>query len=150
MRRIVFTSLLLVCVLRLWASTGKSLFITFTDNTKVEFALSDTPEVTIAGDSLVVTTPSLRASYLLQQVSTFTYSTATGIRVVSPDDISVGTDYVSVAGIHRDVRLFALNGTAVTVRPRFVGGHTVVILSDLPHGIYIVSIHGQSLKVTRK
>lgn len=141
---------MLVCAAAGFAATGMSLFITFTDNTKVEFALAEQPTVTIADDVLTVTTSSTTATYTLQKVNTFTYGSSTAIRTVSNDGVIIGSDQIIVTGTNPRLRIFALNGTAVKVEPKVVGDRTIVSLNNLSKGVYIISINGKSLKIARK
>ncbi len=83
MKRLILIFLASLSAAMVFAATGKSLFITFTDNTKAEFALADTPSVTVADDRLTVTTATTTASYELQLVSTFPYATTTAIAAVT-------------------------------------------------------------------
>lgn len=132
-----------------FADTGKSLFITFTDNTKAEFALADTPSVTVADDRLTVTTATTTASYELQLVSTFTYATTTAIAAVTQQGATLSGDRLVVPGTSADVSAYALDGRAVTLHAIAVGAQTVVDLGALPRGVYIIRANGKTLKIAK-
>ncbi|MGI6243774.1 MAG: hypothetical protein ACOYJK_09635 [Prevotella sp.] len=150
MKRLIFTYIMLVCAVVSFAGTGKSLFVTFTDNTKVEFALVETPVVTVSDNSLVITTTSTKASYLLQKVSMFTYGTTTAIRTLPIDGVSITPNRIVFNGIAQQVRVFALDGSRVKTYPVVVNGSTIISLDNLPRGIYIISMNGKSFKIVRK
>lgn len=150
MKRLFFTCLVFVCAVVAFADTGKSLFVTFTDNTKIEFALVETPVVTVSDNSLVVATTSATATYPLQKVSMLTYGTTTSIRKVSIDGVNITPNRIVFNGTAQQVRIFVLDGSRVEIDPVVVNGSTVVSLDKLPRGIYIISINGKSFKIIRR
>ncbi|MBM6993205.1 MAG: hypothetical protein I3J02_08075 [Prevotella sp.] len=150
MKRLFFTWLAVVCAVTCFADTGKSLFLTLTDNTKVEFALAETPAIMVANDTLTVVTTSTTVTYLLQKVSTITYGVTTAVHAVILDGVSITPERVVFDGTACSVRIFALDGSRVTAHPVVVGNQTIVPLGNLPHGIYIINMNGQSVKIARK
>lgn len=129
---------------------GKSLFITFSDNTRVEFALSSNPEISFADDMLTVKAGD-QSSYELKKVQTFTYGTSTGIRKVEGDaEVSVEGNRIVVRGQNARIRLFAIDGKAVNMPLEKAGDYQVVDVDMLPKGVYIVNVNGKSIKITRK
>jgi hypothetical protein len=150
MKRLFSICLVLVCAAVSFADTGKSMFVTFTDNTKVEFALVETPVVTVSNDSLVVTTTSTTAAYLLQNVNTLTYGTTTAIRTVPIDEVKIAPNRIVFSGADHQVNIFALDGSRVKTNPVVVNGSTIISLESLHRGIYIISMNGKSFKIIRK
>lgn len=130
---------------------NKSLFVTFDDGSRVQFALSTTPEVSIGNDKLTITTTETTATYELWTVSTFTYGTGTGIDQATTDraGFTLSGDNIVVDGT-ATVRVFALDGKAVSLQPIVSGGQTVVSLNGLAKGVYVVNINGKSVKITRR
>lgn len=63
MRKIAFTLCLLLGSLTMHADNGKSLFVTFLDGSKIEFALADLPEVSFGEDKMKVQTSKTTATY---------------------------------------------------------------------------------------
>ncbi len=149
MRRLILIFLASLSVAMVFADTGKSLFVTFTDNTKVEFALSTLPVVTVADDKLTVTTTATTAVYDLQTVSTFIYGTTTGIGNAQLSQPIIDGDRLIVPGSAHSIRIFAIDGTAVRVSPVVASGSTVVSLAALPHGVYIININGKAIKIAK-
>lgn len=139
----------LACLLA--KADGQTLIVTLNDGQRVQFALSTTPEVTIANDQLTITTTETTASYELWKVSTFTYGTGTGIDQATADQkaFTLSGDNIVVDGA-ATVRIFALDGKAVTLEPTVSGGQTVVSLNGLAKGVYVVNINGKSVKITRR
>lgn len=130
---------------------NKSLFVTFDDGTRVEFALSTTPEVTVADNKLTITSTVTTASYDLWTVKTFTYGATTGINDVqtSQQGFSLEGDNIVVDG-NVNVRIFAVDGKAVSVTPETTGNQTVIPLNGLAKGVYVININGKSVKISRR
>lgn len=130
---------------------NKSLFVTFDDGTRVEFALSTTPEVTVTDNKLTITSTVTTASYDLWTVKTFTYGATTGINDVqtSQQGFSLEGDNIVVDG-NVNVRIFAVDGKAVSVTPKTTGDQTIIPLNGLAKGVYIININGKSVKISRR
>lgn len=130
---------------------NKSLFVTFDDGTRVEFALSTTPEVTVTDNKLTITSTVTTASYDLWTVKTFTYGATTGINEVQTNQqgFSLEGDNIVVDG-NVNVRIFAVDGKAVSVTPKTTGDQTIIPLNGLAKGVYIININGKSVKISRR
>lgn len=130
---------------------NKSLFVTFDDGTRVEFALSTTPEVTVTDNKLTITSTVTTASYDLWTVKTFTYGATTGINDVqtSQQGFSLEGDNIVVDG-NVNVRIFAVDGKAVSVTLETTGNQTIIPLNGLAKGVYIININGKSVKISRR
>lgn len=126
--------LAVVCTTLSAQSQAKSLFITFNDGSKAEFAMADNPAITMTDGTMTVATASNTLNYELWRVKQFTFGTSTGIQEIS-----------SPAGIlvsDRPVSIYTLDGKAVSV-PMVQGkAH----LDLLPSGLYIININGNTLK----
>lgn len=146
-----FTLLLwtFLCAIAMHAE-NKSLFVTFNDGSKVEFAISTTPEITVADDKLTVSTTQTTLSYDLWTVRTFTYGATTGIRNAELKDIVFDGENLIVDGANAHVKAFAIDGKAVNVSPFTTGNSTVIPLSSLHKGVYIINVNGKSIKITRQ
>lgn len=130
---------------------NKSLFVTFDDGSRVEFALSTTPEVAVTDNKLTITSTATTASYELWTVKTFTYGTTTGINNVTANqqNFSISGDNIIVEG-NATVRIFAIDGKAVPVTPETNGGQTIIPLDGLAKGVYVININGKSVKISRR
>ena len=133
------------------AADGKSLFVSFNDGSKIEFALSTLPEVTFGDDKMTVKTTSTTASYELWKVSTFTYGTTTDIQKVTQDtQFAWEGDRIIVDGKANQVSIFALDGKAVSLSPITTGDKTIISLEGLAKGVYIIKINNKSIKIARQ
>lgn len=151
MKKIVLSLLIALSCISAKAADGKSLFVSFNDGSKVEFALSTLPEVTFGNDKMTVTSTATTASYELWKVSTFTYGTTTGIKQVEINNkFAFEGDRIIVEGTNNKVRAFALDGTAVTLSPILAGDKTIIPLEELTHGVYLIIINNKSIKVARQ
>ena len=151
MKKIALSLLVALSCISAKAADGKSLFVSFNDGSKIEFALSTLPEVTFGDDKMTVTSTATTASYELKKVSTFTYGTTTGIKQVENNDkFAFEGDRIIVEGTNNKVRAFALDGTAVTLSPILAGNKTIIPLEELTHGVYLIIINNKSIKVARQ
>ena len=151
MKKIALSLLVALSCISAKAADGKSLFVSFNDGNKIEFALSTLPEVTFGNDKMTVTSTATTASYELKKVSTFTYDTTTGIKQVEINNkFAFEGDRIIVEGTNNKVRAFALDGTAVTLSPILAGDKTIIPLEELTHGVYLIIINNKSIKVARQ
>lgn len=150
MKKIALSLLIALSCISAKAVDGKSLFVSFNDGSKIEFALSTLPEVTFGNDKMTVKSTATTASYELWKVSTFTYGTTTGIKQVENNKFAFEGDRIIVDGTNNKVSAFALDGKAIKLSPITAGDKTIINLSELTHGIYIIKINNKSIKVARQ
>jgi len=126
--------LAVVCTTLSAQSQAKSLFITFNDGSKAEFAMADNPAITMTDGTMTIVTAGNTLDYELWRVKQFTFGTSTGIKEIgSPAGIMVSD---------RPVSIYTLDGKAVSVP--MVQGEAHLDL--LPSGLYIININGNTLK----
>lgn len=150
MKKIALSLLVALSCISAKAADGKSLFVSFNDGSKIEFALSTLPEVTFGNDKMTVTSTATTASYELRKVSTFTYGTTTGIKQVENNKFAFEGDRIIVDGTHNQVSAFALDGKAVSLSSIITGDKTIISLDSLTHGVYIIKINNKSIKIARQ
>lgn len=151
MTKRIFLTLTVLWVSLMGKAAEKSLFITFTDGSKVEFALATTPEVSVANDQLTVSSTATVASYDLSKVSTFTYGSSTGIGSTQTDNrLAWEGDRLIVSGKNIKIRIFAIDGRSVAIDPIQVGDRTIINMGTLTQGTYIINVNGKSVKIHRK
>lgn len=150
MKKIALSLLIALSCISAKAADGKSLFVSFNDGSRIEFALSTLPEVTFGNDKMTVKSTATTASYELWKVSTFTYGTTTGIKQVENNKFAFEGDRIIVDGTNNKVSAFALDGKAIKLSPITAGDKTIINLSELTHGIYIIKINNKSIKVARQ
>ena len=126
--------LAVVCTTLSAQSQAKSLFITFNDGSKAEFAMADNPAITMTDGTMTIVTAGNTLDYELWRVKQFTFGTSTGIKEIgSPAGIMVSD---------RPVSIYTLDGKTVSVP--MVQGEAHLDL--LPSGLYIININGNTLK----
>lgn len=150
MKKIVLSLLVALSCISAKTADGKSLFVSFNDGSRIEFALSTLPEVTFGNDKMTVKSTATTASYELWKVSTFTYGTTTGIKQVENNKFAFEGDRIIVDGTNNKVSAFALDGKAIKLSPITAGDKTIINLSELTHGVYIIKINNKSIKVARQ
>lgn len=132
------------------AESGKSLIVSFNDGTRVEFALSTTPDVSFANDQMTVASTSTTANYELWTVSTFTYGESSGINGVADDHFTMQGDKIIIDGEACKVSAYSIDGKAVSLCSSAMGGKTIVSLDPLGRGAYIIKINNKAIKITRQ
>ena len=151
MKKIALSLWVALCCMTAHAADGKSLFVSFNDGSRIEFALSTLPEVTFGNDKMTVTSTATTASYELWKVSTFTYGTTTGIKQVETNNkFAFEGDRIIVDGTNNKVSAFALDGKAIKLSPITAGDKTIINLCELTQGVYIIKINNKSIKVARQ
>ena len=151
MKKIALSLLIALSCISAKATDDKSLFVSFNDGSKIEFALSTLPEVTFGNDKMTVKSTATTASYELWKVSTFTYGTTTGIKQVETNNkFAFEGDRIIVDGTNNKISTFALDGKAIKLSPTTAEGKTIINLNALTNGVYIIKINNKSLKVARQ
>lgn len=135
MKRLLLLSV--ICCMALMAKAeDKSLFITFIDGSKAEFAMADNPAVSWADDMMTVVAGDNTLTYELWRVKKFTFEASTGIREINGKGLYIKGN---------NLRVYTLDGKAITV-PVVQGEMN---LDGLSKGIYIININGNSLKLMK-
>lgn len=151
MKKIALSLLIALSCISAKATEDKSLFVSFNDGSKIEFALSTLPEVTFGNDKMTVRSTATTASYELWKVSTFTYGTTTGIKQGETNNkFAFEGDRIIVDGTNNKISTFALDGKAIKLSPTTAEGKTIINLNALTHGVYIIKINNKSIKVARQ
>ena len=130
MRRLLLIMTVVFSTLMVQAQ-GKSLFITFNDGSKAEFAMADNPAITMTDGTMTVVAGTTTLSYELWRVKQFTFGASTAVHEVK--GLRVKSNYVSI---------YTLDGKAVNV-PTNQGE---AVLDHLAPGVYIININGNTLK----
>lgn len=152
MKKLALSLLVAISCMTAKAADGKSLFVTFNDGQKVEFALATTPEVTFGNDQMTIKTTKTTASYDLWKVTTFTYGdTSTGISQVEINSqFALEGNRIIIDGTTNKISAFALDGKAVKLSSSTTGDKTIINLDELTHGVYIIKINNKSIKIARR
>ena len=131
------------------AADKSSLVITFSDNTTQTVALSTLPDIWMKDDKMTVKTSETTLEYPLYTVKTFTFGNATGINAVKSDGYSISGDALILPDESAAVRVYTLDGKAVSCPVEHGNSQTVVSLTSLQPGAYIIQAGGRSVKIMR-
>lgn len=132
MRRLLLFTVLFCGAITLLAQQ-KSLFITFSNGSKAEFAMSDNPAITMADGTMTVVAGSSQISYELWRVKQFTFGNSTAIREIRSNSLLLDSN---------NAKIYTLDGKAVHA----TANNGEIDLDALPTGIYIININGNTVK----
>lgn len=151
--------LCLLCCMRIGiqADTGKSLVIEKNNGAKTTFLLSESPELTFANRSLKVTVNGKNTIFLIDDVSQY-YFEITAPNTITPlqtSDLRIcysSSQTLIIDGVNMPaaVSIHAIDGKAYPANVRVANGRAEISISQLPTGIYIISINNQQLKFYKK
>lgn len=134
-------------------STGSfaqsSLVITFSDNTTQTIALTTLPDIWMKDDKMTVKTSETTLEYPLYTVKTFTFGNASGIKAVETTKYQLTGDALILPDESAAVRVYTLDGKAVSCPVAHGNGQTVVSLTSLQPGAYIIKAGGRSVKILK-
>jgi hypothetical protein len=131
------------------AADKSSLVITFSDNTTQTVALSTLPDIWMKDDKMTVKTSETTLEYPLYTVKTFTFGNATGIKAVKTTEYQLTGDALILPDESAAVRVYTLDGKAVSCPVEHGYSQTVVSLTSLQPGAYIIQAGGRSVKIMR-
>ena len=134
-------------------STGSfaqsSLVITFNDNTTQTIALTTLPDIWMKDDKMTVKTSETTLEYPLYTVKTFTFGNASGIKAVKAAEYQLTGDALILPDESAAVRVYTLDGKAVSCPVAHGNGQTIVSLTSLQPGAYIIKAGGRSVKILK-
>ncbi len=151
MRRIILSLLVVLSCYTTKAADGKSLFVTFKDGQKIEFALTTMPDISFAKDLMTIQSTETTATYELWKVNTFTYGTTTGIsQLKTTHKFALEGNRIIVDGSNNKISAYTQDGKAVKLTTIICNNKTLISLDKLSHGMYIITINNKSLKIARQ
>lgn len=129
----------------------KSLIITFSDNTTQTFVLSALPQITMANNKMTISAGSTTAEYDLYKIKTFTFSGTTGIEnIENNSSIIAEGDKIIIEGTNANVRIFSVDGKTATLKTTSLSNSTIIDISSLGRGVYIIKANDKTLKISKK
>ena len=153
MRKILFLFLMLAFsnyvkaedyVLQVWLSDGKVVTIN----------LNEEPVTTYADGQLTITTNKTTVTYPLEKVMKYTYDSATGIDLPDVMNTSFSQDgeTITFKGLPTgtSIAIYSAAGQLVRTLLSSAQPKTVVSVSDLPIGVYVVKVNGITYKITKR
>ena len=156
-RKTILLFIVLFAAFRMQAA-DKLLVVESTDGGKVYFALSDTPELTFSGQTMLITTATQSQDFEIASVAQYYFADeVTGVKALKANDLRIsqsGDGLVTIEGLQPSsaVRLFSLDGKEQPASVTYAdGGKATVSLSSLPKGIYIISVNRQqNIKINKR
>lgn len=146
----VFMLLFLFCS----KADAQTLVLWHPDGTTTDVELFTQPQVTFAGEKVLITSTVLNIEYNASEVTRFTYKdVATGIKSAQNEaDCTQEDGRVIFHGIKdpEKVALYNANGVRVPARFTRVGDDISFSLETLPSGVYLLNVNGQTSKFTKK
>ena len=129
----------------------KSLIITFSDNTTQTFVLSALPQITMANNKMTISAGSTTAEYDLYKIKTFTFSGTTGIENIENNtSIIAEGDKIIIEGANANVKIFSVDGKTATLKTTSLSNSTIIDISSLGRGVYIIKANDKTLKISKK
>ena len=129
----------------------KSLIITFSDNTTQTFVLSALPQITMANNKMTISAGSTTAEYDLYKIKTFTFSGTTGIENIENNtSIIAEGDKIIIEGANANVKIFSVDGKTATLKTTSLSNSTIIDISSLGKGVYIIKANDKTLKISKK
>ena len=134
----------------------KLLMVWAKDGSRQAYALSQLPEVTFSGSTLVIKGENLEVSYPLADMARFTYeendvtgitSLTTGEKLFELRDESL---YFPSLPAQTQVRIYGVDGKAVLTQVVAQEGPYTFSLQHLQPGTYMVQVNGLTTKIMKR
>ena len=129
----------------------KSLIITFSDNTTQTFVLAALPQITMSNNKMTISAGSTTAEYDLYKIKTFTFSGTTSIgNIEDNSDIKTEGNRIIIEGTNANVRIFSIDGKPATIKTINTSNSTVIDISSLNSGVYIIKANDKTVKISKQ
>ncbi len=154
--RKLFKIILALLLLPISAAANTTLVVELTNEQTASYLLLDKPVLTMEGTQLTIKTETVQTSYERSLVKRFFFTgKATGVKEVYKDALmfkQADADHLEISGLPLSYRIAIYNVSGVEVGAvKRNGDKTVVSLSGLQQGIYLVKIgNSQTIKFVRK
>lgn len=135
------------------ALQAQTLVLHHSDGTTTDVELYTQPRVEFQNDRVVITSSVLNMDYAKTDVLRFTYKGG-GLGITTPKaeaDMSRDGDRLVFHGIKSSdaVAVYKPNGIRVPVRLTLTGADASLPLSQIPQGVYLLSVNGRTSKFTK-
>lgn len=129
----------------------KSLIITFSDNTTQTFVLAALPQITMSNNKMTISAGSTTAEYDLYKIKTFTFSGTTEIKdIENNSSIIAEGDKIIIEGANANVRIFSVDGKTATLKTTNLSSSTIIDISSLGRGVYIIKANDKTVKISKQ
>ncbi|MFW9600771.1 MAG: T9SS type A sorting domain-containing protein [Prevotella sp.] len=150
MRKLLLSLLALFCCI-IAKAEDKSLIITFNDNTTQTFVLSTLPQITMANNKMTILAGATTAEYDLYKIKTFIFSGTTSIRNIEDNsEIKTEGNKIIIEGTNANVRIFSIDGKSTTIKTTNTSNSTVIDISSLNSGVYIIKANDKTVKISKQ
>ena len=123
------------------------------DGKTTEVELYTMPRVQMEADKMIITSQGVSQEFAKADVVRFTYKgVSTGINTMKPETrYRIDEDQVTFYGISTAdrIRIYNTGGVQIPVRLAADGKDVVLSLTQLPSGVYLVTINGRTFKFIR-
>lgn len=156
-RKTILLFIALLAVFDVWAA-DKLLVVEKTDGGKVYFELSESPELTFNGQTMLIATAMQSQDFEIANVAQYYFTDeTTDIKALKANDLHIcqcSNEQITIKGLQPSsvIRLYSLDGREQPASIRYTdGGITIINLSFLPKGTYIISANKQqNLKIYKR
>ena len=150
MRKLLLSLLAVFCSM-IAKAEEKSLIITLSDNTTQTFVLSTLPQITMANNKMTILAGATTAEYDLYKIKTFTFSGTTSIgNIEDNSDIKTEGNRIIIEGTNANVRVFSIDGKPATIKTINTSNSTVIDISSLNSGVYIIKANDKTVKISKQ
>ena len=152
MKKLILSLLVALGFTATASATDDALNLTMKNGTVHSFLLAEKPVITMDNGKLNVATDNATATYNLYDVSQYTFGNPTAIKGVgTSDSISRNGDDILFGGVDaKKVSVCTLDGSCVNAIVSSTANGTIVSLSNLPSGVYIVKADNVAIKINKK
>ena len=131
-------------ILQIWQSDGKV----------VNIDLNEQPVATYSDGNLIITTTKTTITYPLEKVVKFTYVSAEGIESIDAMNTKFSQDgeTLTFSGLAQGTEIAVYASSGQMMRKTKVGSQskTIISVSDLPPGVYLVKVNSFTYKITKR
>lgn len=131
-------------ILQIWLSDGNV----------VNIDLNEQPVTRYVDGNLIITTTKTTISYPLEKVAKYTYVSAEGIASINVmrSIISKDGESLTFSGLKQGTEIAVYSSSGQMMRKTKSGPHakTIVSVSDLPTGVYLVKVDAITYKITKR
>ena len=151
--RVLIASSFLMLFVGVSKAKGQTLVLWHSDGRTTDVELLTQPKVTFVNDKVLITSTILDMEYPKQDILRFTYKgSPTGLQDPKKEtDFSYEDGRLVFHGIKQTdkVAVYKVNGIRVPVHLTYSGTDVVLSLSQIPQGVYLLSVNGCTSKFTR-
>ncbi len=131
-------------ILQIWQSDGKV----------VNIDLNEQPVTTYSDGNLIITTTKTTITYPLEKVVKYTYVSAEGIESIDAMNTKFSQDgeTLTFSGLAQgtEIAVYASSGQMMRKTNTGPQAKTIVSVSDLPPGVYLVKVNSVTYKITKR